>query len=81
MSPEAIASAFSEYDAICPTVSDKLPADDLPGGAPRAKILGNYGVGFSHIDIDAATAAGVVVTNTPGVPVRMHGGPGASLSC
>ncbi|MCB8839483.1 D-glycerate dehydrogenase [Aurantimonas sp. VKM B-3413] len=67
MAPEAIASAFSEYDAICPTVSDKLPADIFPAGTPRAKILGNYGVGFSHIDTDAAKAAGIVVTNTPDV--------------
>lgn len=61
------ASAMKDYDAVLPTVSDKLPAGlfDQPGR--RAKILGNFGVGFNHIDIAAAKAAGVIVTNTPGV--------------
>ena len=66
MSTQQIADAFAEFDAICPTVSDKLPADVFPKEAPRAKIIGNYGVGFSHIDTDAAKSAGVAVTNTPG---------------
>ncbi|MBO0903339.1 2-hydroxyacid dehydrogenase [Jiella sonneratiae] len=67
MSSEAIAAAFSDYDAICPTVSDKLPAGVFPAETPRTRILGNFGVGFSHIDTDAAGAAGIVVTNTPDV--------------
>ena len=67
MSTQQIADAFAEFDAICPTVSDKLPADVFPKEAPRAKIIGNYGVGFSHIDTDAAKSAGVAVTNTPDV--------------
>jgi len=29
--------------------------------------LGNFGVGYNHIDVAAAAAAGVVVTNTPDV--------------
>src|SRR5581483_11716761 len=33
----------------------------------RARILANYGVGFNHIDIAAAKARGLVVTNTPEV--------------
>jgi lactate dehydrogenase-like 2-hydroxyacid dehydrogenase len=33
---------------------------------PRAKILANFGVGYNHIDVQAATKAGVIVTNTPG---------------
>jgi lactate dehydrogenase-like 2-hydroxyacid dehydrogenase len=40
---------------------------DLFSGPIKAKILGNFGVGFNHIDIAAARAAGVLVTNTPGV--------------
>ena len=67
MSTQEIAEALAEFDAICPTVSDKLPADIFPKETPRAQILGNYGVGFSHIDTDAAKAAGVTVTNTPDV--------------
>lgn len=66
MSPQAIAEALRMYDAVLPTVSDKLPASVFEGEI-RAKILGNFGVGFNHIDVAAAKASGVVVTNTPGV--------------
>lgn len=65
-SPQAIAEALRMYDAVLPTVSDKLPASVFEGEI-RAKILGNFGVGFNHIDVAAAKASGVVVTNTPGV--------------
>ena len=34
--------------------------------APRCKLLANFGVGYNHIDVAAARAAGVAVTNTPG---------------
>ncbi|TVQ57200.1 MAG: D-glycerate dehydrogenase [Rhodobacteraceae bacterium] len=65
MSAEAITAAMREYDAVAPTVSDRITAEML--AAPSARILANYGVGFSHIATDAAKTAGVVVTNTPGV--------------
>ena len=58
--------ALLTYDAVLPTVSDKLPAA-LFEGAIRSKIVGNFGVGFNHIDIAAAKEKGVAVTNTPGV--------------
>ena len=58
--------ALLTYDAVLPTVSDKLPAA-LFEGVIRSKILGNFGVGFNHIDIAAAKEKGVTVTNTPGV--------------
>ena len=67
MTVEALADALRTYDAVLPTVSDRLPAELFAGGGLRAKILGNYGVGYNHIDTAAAKAAGVVVTNTPGV--------------
>lgn len=66
MTTDAIGAALNDYDAVCPTVSDKLPAAIFTGNH-RAQILGNYGVGFNHIDIAAATGAGLTVTNTPGV--------------
>ncbi len=59
--------ALLSYDAVLPTVSDRLPAALFEGEAIRSKIIGNFGVGFNHIDIAAAKAKGIVVTNTPGV--------------
>ncbi len=64
--PDQLKSALAECDGLLPTVTDKLGADILTGGH-RAKIIGNYGVGFNHIDVEAAKAAGLVVTNTPDV--------------
>ncbi|KPA20921.1 Glycerate dehydrogenase [Shimia sp. SK013] len=59
--------ALREYDVILPTLGDMFDAQvfaDVP--APRCKLLANFGVGFNHIDVAAARAAGVEVTNTPG---------------
>ncbi len=67
MSAAALRESLSNYDAICPTVTDKVDADVLNVANPRAKILTNYGVGFSNIDLNAATALGLTVTNTPEV--------------
>jgi len=65
MSSYAIGRALEEFDAVLPTVSDHMPAGIFPS-APRARILGNFGVGHNHIDLAAAQAAGLTVTNTPG---------------
>ena len=60
-------AALREHDAVLPTVSDKLPAEVFGDAPPRCRLLGNFGVGFNHIDIEAARARGIVVTNTPDV--------------
>lgn len=67
LGPTELKAAFLNFDAILPTVSDKLPASVFPDADIRTKILANFGVGFSHIDTDAARARGIAVTNTPGV--------------
>jgi lactate dehydrogenase-like 2-hydroxyacid dehydrogenase len=63
----ALAAAMRYYDAVCPTVTDRLPRDVVLAEDRRARIIANYGAGFEHIDVDAARAAGIVVTNTPDV--------------
>lgn len=70
MSQPALAEAMQEYDVLCPTVSDRIDADVISGnggGEVRVKLIANYGVGFDHIDVAAATARNIAVTNTPGV--------------
>lgn len=64
--PEGLRRALAEADVVLPTVTDPLSAEVFDGEV-RARFLGNYGVGFNHIDIEAAARAGIVVTNTPGV--------------
>ncbi len=67
LTQDQLRNAFAEYDAILPTVSDSLPATAFPEGTARTRLLGNFGVGFSHIDTEAARRLGIAVTNTPGV--------------
>ncbi len=62
-----LAAAMGDYDAILPTVTDRLPAAVFDRGRPRARLLANYGVGFAHIDTEAAQSHGIAVTNTPDV--------------
>ena len=67
LSPTDLRAALREYDAILPTLGDLFRADvfaDVP--RPRSRILANFGVGTNHIDVAAAHAAGLHVTNTPG---------------
>ena len=63
----ALRAALARADALCPTVTDAITAEVLATPARRARMLGNFGVGYNHVDIDAARRAGVLVTNTPGV--------------
>jgi lactate dehydrogenase-like 2-hydroxyacid dehydrogenase len=59
--------AFRSYDAVLPTVSDRITAEVMGAEPLKARLVGNFGVGFNHIDIAAAKARGLTVTNTPDV--------------
>jgi lactate dehydrogenase-like 2-hydroxyacid dehydrogenase len=63
---EEWAQAMPLYDAVCPNPTDKITAAVLATPGSKVRILANYGAGYEHIDIEAAKARGVVVTNTPG---------------
>jgi lactate dehydrogenase-like 2-hydroxyacid dehydrogenase len=67
LTPAELRAALHDYDAVLPTLGDRFQADvfaDVP--APRTRILANFGVGYNHIDAEAARAAGIAVSNTPG---------------
>jgi len=67
LSPQELRAALRDHDLVLPTLGDRFQADvfaDVP--QPRARLLANFGVGYNHIDLAAAQAAGVAVTNTPG---------------
>jgi len=65
MSVAELADALAQYDAILPTLGDQLKAAAFAGPI-RTRLLANFGVGYNHIDVAAARAAGVAVSNTPG---------------
>ncbi len=67
LSPAEFKEAIAKYDAVLPTVTDKISAESLDVPKARTKILANYGVGFTHIDVGAATKQGITITNTPDV--------------
>lgn len=67
LTPDQLVAAMTEYDALCPTVTDKLTAAVFAAPNPRVKMIGNFGAGFEHIDLAAAKDAGIFVSNTPDV--------------
>ena len=60
-------AALVLYDVVIPTLGDLFNAEVFDGmeGA-RCRLLANFGVGYNHIDVEAARAVGIAVTNTPG---------------
>jgi lactate dehydrogenase-like 2-hydroxyacid dehydrogenase len=66
LSQQGLAAAMGAFDVLCPTVSDRIDAGVIAGGN-RCRLIANYGVGYDHIDLAAAKANGIVVSNTPGV--------------
>ena len=67
LSEAELKDAFTNADAVFPTVTDAINAKVLSAGPLRARLIGNFGVGYNNIDIAAAKARGLVVTNTPEV--------------
>ncbi|HBZ44733.1 MAG TPA: D-glycerate dehydrogenase, partial [Maritimibacter sp.] len=67
MSFDEMVASLTDYDAVLPTLGDLYSAEVFDAaGSPRARLLANFGVGFNHIDVAAARAKGITVTNTPG---------------
>ncbi|EGI55234.1 D-isomer specific 2-hydroxyacid dehydrogenase, catalytic domain protein [Sphingomonas sp. S17] len=62
-----LAEAMATCDVLVPTVTDSIDAGLIAGAGPRLKLIANFGAGVNHIDLKAARARGIIVTNTPGV--------------
>ncbi|MGB6318770.1 MAG: hypothetical protein WBG08_09030, partial [Litorimonas sp.] len=60
-------AAIADCDVFVPTVTDEIDADIIAAAGPRLKLIANFGAGTDHIDVAAAHARGITVTNTPGV--------------
>lgn len=56
-----------DFEVIAPTLGDRLDADFFSQAGDRLKLVANFGAGVDHIDVGAAMARGVTVTNTPSV--------------
>jgi lactate dehydrogenase-like 2-hydroxyacid dehydrogenase len=67
LTADGLRGALATADALLTTVTDKVTAEVLSAEPRRAKLLANFGVGFNNIDIEAAKARGIAVSNTPDV--------------
>ena len=62
--PEEFLAAAADCDALLNTYAGPITAADM-AKMPKCKIIARYGIGVDTIDLDAATAAGIIVTNNP----------------
>lgn len=62
-----LADAAARAEVLVPTVTDRIDAAVLGAAGPGLKLIANFGTGVDHIDLAAARAKKLVVTNTPGV--------------
>jgi len=62
-----IAAAVKSCDVLVPTLTDTIDAAVITQAGPRLKLIANFGNGIDHINVAAAQAKGVTVTNTPDV--------------
>jgi glyoxylate reductase len=67
MDASALKAAVAEADVLVPTVTDCIDADIIAAAGPKLKLIANFGNGVDNIDVKAAYAKGITVTNTPGV--------------
>ena len=67
MSADEIVAACHGVEVLVPTVTDRIDADLINRLPESIELIANFGVGVNHIDLEAAAARKIVVTNTPGV--------------
>jgi len=65
--PAQLLELAQDVDVLAPTLGDKLDAAFFEAAGDRLKLVANFGAGTDHIDVAAANARGVTVTNTPSV--------------
>jgi len=66
-SSDEIIERANDVDAILPCHTEKFSAEVIARLPERVRAIANFSVGYDHVDIEAARARGVIVTNTPEV--------------
>lgn len=66
-SREALIEAVKTAHVLVPTVTDSIDADLIAQAGSQLRLIAHFGNGTDNIDVKAAYARGIVVTNTPGV--------------
>src|SRR4051812_25458162 len=64
LSKDELLSIVGGYDGVAVRSATKITTDVIRA-AKKLKVVGRAGIGVDNIDVPAATAAGVIVMNTP----------------
>lgn len=67
MDRAALSAAVQRAEVLVPTITDVIDAELIASAGDQLRMIANFGAGIDHIDVEAATARGIIVTNTPGV--------------
>lgn len=67
MSAGELVAALEGQQVLVSSITDRIDAELIAQLPPSLKLIAQFGNGYDNIDIDAAYAAGLVVTNTPSV--------------
>src|SRR3972149_10802410 len=65
-SKSQLIARLRDADALVCQLTQRVDAEVLAAGA-KLRVVANVAVGYDNIDLGAATARGIAVTNTPGV--------------
>ncbi|MFT4151262.1 MAG: D-glycerate dehydrogenase [Paracoccaceae bacterium] len=75
-----LVAMLRDYDVVLCSIGDRFTAEifaQVPN--PRCRLLANFGAGYNHLDVAAAKAAGIPVTNTPGAVTEATADIGVAL--
>ena len=67
MGRDELMATMQQVDVLVPTVTDRIDADMIAAAGPDLGLIASFGAGVDHIDLAAARARKIIVTNTPGV--------------
>ena len=67
MGKDELKAAVARAQVLVPTITDVIDADVIEAAGPDLKLIANFGAGTDHIDVAAAAARKIIVSNTPGV--------------
>lgn len=79
-SADELAQMLRDYDVVLCSIGDRFTAEVFAKAPdPRCRLLANFGAGYNHLDVAAAKAAGIAVTNTPGAVTEATADIGVAL--
>jgi glyoxylate reductase len=64
---DRLSEAMERCDVLAPNVRDRIDSGLIAGAGERLRLIANFGAGTDNIDLEAAQARGIAVTNTPDV--------------